>query len=542
MKWKTLFDKKILERGRDYFENGAVEELELNEDTITAIVSGNDDYDVDITVENGNIADIECTCPYSADGYRCKHMAAVLYAYEAMSESQKNSKKSTLSPEELIDRADEETVRIFLLKALKNDKDLLLKFRIEMNRGSGKVDLEPYKQRIRAIIRKYSDKYGFIDYHGAYGFIRDVLNILHNDIEYLSQSNLSEALELSCYLFVEVSDVEMDDSDGGLAEFGDYVVEAWEKMLRKADKKLQMQMFQWFKQHLDGSVIDYMEDFIESALFDNFNEQEFLLQKLEFVDEMISLPDKSAYESEYRKEHWILRRIKVMMQMEMSSDEIIKFCNKHYALRSVRKFLADMYENMGDYEQEIAVLEESLRLDAEYRGIVHNCHEKLMEIYRRLGNNEQYHKQLWTLIVEFFSIEYYRELKSLHTDDWESVFEQLIKDVKQSDLPEIYVEEKLYDDLLRYADEHGNVFILEHYESIFAEHYPEYILGKYTVILEESAINTSTRSTYSQWAARLNKMAKWRGGKECVKAILDKWRTVYKNRPAMLEELKKVKI
>lgn len=264
---------------------------------------------------------------------------------------------------------------------------------------------------------------------------------------------------------------------------------------------------------------------------------------------MISVyPDSCCYNRpyDYRK------RFKFNIEADFISLQMLtikhtvrcinKFCNKHYALRSVRKFLADMYENMGDYEREIAVLEESLRLDAEYKGIVHNCHEKLMEIYRRLGDNEQYHRQLWTLTVEFFSVEYYRELKSMHTNDWESVFEQLIKDVKQGDLPEIYVEEKLYDDLLRYANEHGNVFILEHYESIFAEHYPEYILEKYTAILEENAINTATRSTYSQWAARLNKMAKWRGGGKCVKAILDKWRTVYKNRPAMLEELKKVKV
>lgn len=313
MKWKSLFEKKILERGLRYFEDGAVEELEINNGAITAIVSGSEDYDVEILLDNGVTDDMYCSCPYAADGNYCKHMAAVLYAYDAMPEAMSLSKRT--SPEDLMAKADEKTVRDFLLRALKNDKSLLLNFQMEIGLAEGNVDLKQYRQRIRFLIRQYTGFYGYIDYNSAYYFINDVLDFLHNDVEKLSCSFLKEAFEISTELFIEVSAVEMDDSDGGLTEFGNDMLETWNKMLGKANKQLEVQMFDWFIKHIDGSVIDYMEEFIESFLFGNFTKKEYLLKKLDIADEKIS----ASGESEYKKENWTMRRIELMSQLKMSN-------------------------------------------------------------------------------------------------------------------------------------------------------------------------------------------------------------------------------
>lgn len=130
----------------------------------------------------------------------------------------------------------------------------------------------------------------------------------------------------------------------------------------------------------------------------------------------------------------------------------------------------------------------------------------------------------------------------MHTDDWEETFSRLTEAENPHILPEIYVEEKLYNRLLQYVDENCSIYILHTYESVLVKHFPEYILEKYSILLEKSAKHTASRKTYAEWAATLNKMATWRGGKKCVANILKKWKTTYKNRPAMLDEIKKVKI
>ena len=82
MNWKSLFARHILERGYDYYCMDAVENLDVSEDLIRADVSGTEDYEVEISLEDGEITDMYCSCPYAEDGRNCKHMAAVLYEWE----------------------------------------------------------------------------------------------------------------------------------------------------------------------------------------------------------------------------------------------------------------------------------------------------------------------------------------------------------------------------------------------------------------------------------------------------------------------------
>ena len=82
MKWDRLFDTRILNRGRQYFNKGLVRNLQQNGSSYNAEVIGSITYDVLVQLVNENRPRMFCTCPYSIDGNRCKHMAAVLYAIE----------------------------------------------------------------------------------------------------------------------------------------------------------------------------------------------------------------------------------------------------------------------------------------------------------------------------------------------------------------------------------------------------------------------------------------------------------------------------
>ena len=81
--WREWFPPWILERGKNYWKNGYVTRLCRDLDTITAIVQGTEDYEVEIDMDGDEVMAVSCTCPYAEDGMECKHMAAVLFAAEA---------------------------------------------------------------------------------------------------------------------------------------------------------------------------------------------------------------------------------------------------------------------------------------------------------------------------------------------------------------------------------------------------------------------------------------------------------------------------
>ena len=83
MDWEDCFKPWVLERGREYFEKGAVGALERKPGQCSAVVSGTKDYKVCIEFDEDGLEDMSCTCPYAEKGQSCKHMAAVLYAMDA---------------------------------------------------------------------------------------------------------------------------------------------------------------------------------------------------------------------------------------------------------------------------------------------------------------------------------------------------------------------------------------------------------------------------------------------------------------------------
>ena len=78
-----IFDRIIIERGRKYYEDGNI--IELNRPDAkrcNALVKGTELYRVNVELSSsGEISSMSCTCPYARTAY-CKHEAAVLMALE----------------------------------------------------------------------------------------------------------------------------------------------------------------------------------------------------------------------------------------------------------------------------------------------------------------------------------------------------------------------------------------------------------------------------------------------------------------------------
>ncbi len=110
------------------------------DDEITAYIDGTEIYRIELRVNNNELNNFYCSCPYSEDGhYMCKHIAAVLYRL-----------KENDVPE--LETSNDKKVK---------NKFQLSKIYDEMNYG----------------LRKISDRNGFVNYYNGRYFVGLISNI-----------------------------------------------------------------------------------------------------------------------------------------------------------------------------------------------------------------------------------------------------------------------------------------------------------------------------------------------------------------------------
>ncbi|MCI0438511.1 MAG: SWIM zinc finger family protein [Chloroflexi bacterium] len=75
-------NEKSIQRGREYYEGGAVLSVVLRGSQLFAKVIGSEEepYQVRVELNRHGLVGAACSCPYDWDGY-CKHIVAVILAY-----------------------------------------------------------------------------------------------------------------------------------------------------------------------------------------------------------------------------------------------------------------------------------------------------------------------------------------------------------------------------------------------------------------------------------------------------------------------------
>ena len=563
MNWKKLFAIHILERGYDYYCDDAVENMEISDDIIRADVIGTEDYEVEISLSNGEVTDMYCSCPYALDGRNCKHMAAVLYEWSEnyLDEDEETERTDLLKPtftinsyekkrtavEELVLGAKEEDVRSFLMSVLTEDEKLLIRFHNMVNKQVTLEDVNNYIRQIDVIADRYLGRNHFISYYEAGAFISELEEIIDEDIcSMIDNGNYLSAFEIMNYIFVLIGDADMDDSDGGTGMLADRIYQLWIELLSKVSPEDKDKMFNWFTAHLDGSVIDYLEEYIEQIIMEKFEEKEFSQAKLEFVESMIERSEKkeSDWSRSYAVGKWAVRYLEMLKVKKASKEQIEEICKRYWNNSSVRRYYIEMYMKKKDYNRVLQVLDESILLDKQYRGLISEYSEKKKEIYRLLGNKNAYLEQLWKLVLEHEpgDLELYRELKKQYsTEEWLVKREEVFKKLPTyANVERLYKEEKLYDRLLGYVLSSPGLYALQEYESVLKKEYPKQILDKYRDEVNKMAVHTSDRKHYSYLVSLLRKMQDIKGGIKLVDIIVEEWKVKYRNRPAMMDELRKL--
>ena len=576
MNWQKLFASHILERGYDYYCDGAVENIEIGRDDIRADVVGTEDYEVEISLNDGKVTDMYCSCPYAAGGNNCKHMAAVLYEWTAdiMDEDEPEDtdnedmdndadaesmdlfepavtvcdyKKKSAAVEKLVTSAERDIVQAFLVSVLAEDKKLLLRFRNMVNKCATKEDVEDYFEQIDEIADRYLGRDHFINYYQAYDFMLELEEIIDKDVRRMidNGSHIS-AFHVMNHIFVLLGNVDMDDSGGETSMLAEQIYQLWLELLTKVNAQDKRKMFIWFTTHMDGSVIDYLEEYIEQIIMEEFKEPEYEQDKLSFMEEMIEKAEKkdSGWSRDYAVGKWTVTYLKTLEEKNAPEDQLEEICKKYWNNSGVRRYYIDRYFEKKEHDRVLQVLDESIELDKAYRGQVLEYIQKKKEIYRLQGNKSAYIEQLWKLVLEQSAgdLDIYKELKAQYSEkEWLIKREELFKKLPpNAHIDRLYKEEKLYDRLLAYVLKSSGLYAVQSYENVLKKEYPKQILSKYQGEVNKMASCTGNRKHYADLVALLRRMKRIKGGSEIVETIVEEWKIKYRNRPAMMDELSKL--
>ena len=530
--WKRLFAPIILNRGYEYYMDDLVEDLHRDGDTIYATVSGTEDYEVEITLDGEEVEDMFCTCPYADDGNYCKHMAAVLFEYEDKEAELKEDAGDDIG--ELVRSISEADVRSFLTEVLANDEKLKQRFIIRFSKKQ-RSRIDDYKKLVDETIYCHEDDYGFIDYEEAYELEEDMGSFVDDIRSLIEEGAYCEAFELSLHICQKVSELEIDD-DGTIDTLMDEFSAFWNEIAEKMEPQDKDWLFDQALLEYELSDGDYLDEYLESFILRQFREERYRGRVMDFLDSQI----ERAQPDTYGKSAALRQKIVFLNEIGTGFDEIEKFCRDHWDDIHIREWLARQLIQREEWNKAIEIYEECVSSDHDYPGYVKGFREELLRLYRRTDNRKKVLQTLWDLVCKSNSTEYYKELKSQYSsEEWLIEREKVFPCFGAGGQAQLLCEEKLYDRLWELLNDRDLYTVLG-YEDVLLPKYSAEILKKYQNYLNRAATQASGRSAYQDWVRLLKRMEKIDGGKEIAQQIADEWRVKYKNRRAMMEELRKL--
>lgn len=561
--WKSLFSSQILKRGFDYFEEGNVMELARTQEGYRALVAGTENYEVEISIRDEKVYDMGCDCPYAADGYYCKHMAAVLYTIEeeifqpgknsvtdqcATGEEKAEKKQDELR--EAVATIPEPELREIVEKKAREDTGLYNWIMIRYGTVTP-VQVMRIKERVDEIAWRYSDRNGFVDYFDGMDYAQELCDFLDREVGTLVRENhLMEAFDLVNYVFHEVGTRGLDGSNGEHNWVADECYRIWEEILEKCNSAQKEKMRQWFREHRSGYVVDFLEDYPENFLVERLQDKETLQENLARNLQYVAHLEETAAENENGSGGYycpyaspLLDCINIMEKLEYPEQEIQDFCRRYWNFPEIRRAAIQEYLENRQYTEAVNVIEESKKMDKANARLTAEYSRWLIEIYEKTGNlsalKEELLYQVFHCVQRDF-IYIYKLKKCCAEMEWEQYKNKLL----ESGLPEhmkyeFLRKEKMYGSLMQEIRQNGHISYLDIYEKILKKEFPEQVRDMYAEYVKQKVQSTSNRNAYRELMHYMKKVKRYPGGAKLTEKIAEDWRTRYKRRSAMMDELRK---
>ena len=549
--WKKLFAPHILSRGEEYFESELVKIEKIDEQSITATVEGTDVYSVEIVLKNNRVIEMDCDCPYAAEGNNCKHMAAVLF----VAEDEENVELSIAddfsqleNENESVDAVLEKTIsglsdiqlRQLLADTAKKHSDVRDRIMIIGKNTVGPDVKKCWASDLRIISRRASDRSGFIDYYHADDYFSELEGYMDDTIEPLLENRLiMDAFDLVGLVFTEAMSQEVDDSDGGLTFIASECEMYWEELIRSPEAD-QIKMLDWCLTQLRRFSGDVGEDILLTVISEYFTDPKLLPEIIKTLDKKI----ESA--NEYSVKQLICYRIELMKKLGASKTEIDTYRKKFWTYHFIRNQELDRLESEKRWEETLKLLGECEEMDSDNRYLMSQYSMRRVRILKQCGRKTDWLKELKRYIFSFpqRDLTYIEELKqAVSTDQWQEILPQLFNNENTKGLRrELQLSEGMLEQMMIELEASCFPYELKQYEKKLRKVYPERVRDLLLKQVDQQMRQASTRQAYARAIRELKHLYGYSDGRVKAAELAQAWRRDFPRRTAMLEELTKAKL
>ena len=558
--FEQFISKVILERGHDYYKNDCVMDIEETEPGIwTAEVEGTELYFVEVNLENEEIIEWGCDCPFEGD--ICKHVVAVFYALvEELSKGGKNGNKKNT-------KRKKNDLEIIFKKAAKEELQEFIKSQFPKVHGlknsfiayfADKIEGSPrqkYKNIIVNMIRAYQGRNGFIDYRSAQKLEKSLADILYRAENMLDERNVVESLEICQVVIEEVSELVqyMDDSDGVINYVIEFASDIFFRIIEKTPPELKDKLFDYCmseypkNKYHDANAEDILLEMLSKLVSTQAQEDRFL----SLIDRQIEKEKQKEF-GEYSISNLLEKKINYLNGRD-KRDEAWKLLVDNRQYPQFMETIINKEIKKKNFMGAIDLCNEAIEIARKknHTGTILTWNEKLLEIYELKKDVNAIRQISEKLFTARRDLKYYKKLKSTYQPgEWVNECEIIIDNIKGKNavgnyidaqlIAEIFIEESYKERLLKLLRLNSkDMRFVSRFYDFLAEDYPDDVLSIFEEGVKISATLTG-RTAYKETASYLKKMKKIKGGNDKVIALVAYFRQTYRNRKAMLEILNEI--
>ena len=557
----NTLDKKQVLKGQDYYMDAAVDDLtEIKPGYWQAAVSGTEIYHVQLQLKDAEIVSTGCDCPH--DDVFCKHVVAVLFALqdelgiaeEIISKQQKKksvSKKKQLSVDDLLQQVNEADLKKFVKEAVQKNKDFRNLFRLRFQYANEPDAYDKYAAMIIDNAKAYTRK-GFIDYYDSTKALKAAIDIANEAGTAFEKGNYRIVFDASRAIIKEVQEIihYMDDSNGQAGDCIETGFDYLHQMAENADVPalLRHEIFEYaFTEFNKPQYSDFGFDHqMLGLLVAAVTESEQCERTLQKLDEQLNLTD-----SEYRQKELLDAKIELLNKYgkEKEALKIVEANLQHWEFRKemIKKYLAQK-----NYDEAKKLAREAFENEKKkaWHGNTFRWEDWMLTI--AISENDisairRYSRQFY---FERFNQEHYNIYKNTFAkNEWTTecnkwiewfILKGKITIPQLYALANIYIAEKYFDRLLVLLQKNPDYEFAQQCSPFLKDKYEKELLQIYRIALLNYAQNNTGRNFYIEMRKRLKDLQMLPSGKPLVKELVEYFLRMYKNRPAMIDELHKI--
>ena len=553
--FEQLIDESILTRGLEYFNGGAVTDFsEISVGEYEAIVSGTEEYTVQLTIENNIIIEHNCDCPYVM-GAVCKHIVAVIFYIQKDelelnqidTKSPKKKKITSINKQinDLLKAISHNELKEFVSEHAKKDRKFSNFFMASFGHLSQNQSKEFYQYQIHSILQTAAGRDGWIGWSDMKYVVNATQPFLDNAEQYFRKQNFENVSYISVALLEEMTKALQygDDSSGELGYFISSALNLLSRITKeKTSETLKKEIFEFcnsaFKRRLFEGWDWHLEILhIAANLVENEMDADIILSLLDTA--------KGNYERESAQ----MYKLELLSKFKNPS-EVELFINQHISNPQIRKQEIEKAILNKNFNKAIELAKDGVSCDEKDKPRLikdwYDCLLKIALIQNDTANIIQYAR--YRLIENFGSTQdYYQILKdTIEPENWHPFLEEIIKEVTPKRrwnytqlVRKIYINEEWWDRLFLLLKQNLSLENIQENEQYLAKDYSSELIELYSERIKNYVAKYVGRNYYQTACEYMRRMKKL-GGNEQVNELIALFKIQYKQRVALMDELKKV--